>query len=391
MSSVDRWLLPDGVEEVLPPYAAHLEAVRRRVLDAFASAGYEFVETPMVEYLESLLTGTGHDLDLKTFKVTDQLSGRTMGIRADMTPQVARIDAHSLGRGGVTRLCYAGTVLHAMADNQLASRSPISVGAELFGETGTGGDLEIVSLMIATIQSEQIAPVHIELGDVGIFRDLVDDSSIEPRDEDLLFAMIQRKDTTELERMLASLPVPDALAARLSALPGLCGSQDVLDRAQSLFSDHGGISRRLENLVSVVDGLRARFPEIDLYFDLSELRGYAYHTGIVFAAYIGGSRLAKGGRYDDVGSVFGRPRPATGFDLDLKALAQCSNVEPAASLRVSAPRLNGGGGDERSRWAFIQSLREDGYVVIEDRAPDCEWAIAFDGGQWKLVEQSSGA
>ncbi|MEX2326765.1 MAG: ATP phosphoribosyltransferase regulatory subunit, partial [Pseudomonadales bacterium] len=164
MSIADRWLLPDGVEEVLPPQAAHLEAVRRRVLDRFSAWGYELVITPMVEYLESLLTGTGRDLDLKTFKVTDQVSGRMMGIRADITPQAARIDAHSLKRDGIVRLCYAGTVLHAQADNQLASRTPISVGAELFGETGTRGDLEIVSLMIEVVKREGISPVHIELG-----------------------------------------------------------------------------------------------------------------------------------------------------------------------------------------------------------------------------------
>ena len=177
MSIADRWLLPDGVDEVLPPDAAHLEALRRRLLDLFGTWGYELVITPMVEYLESLLTGTGEDLDLKTFKVTDRVSGRLMGIRADMTPQVARIDAHSLGRDGITRLCYAGTILHATADNMLASRTPISVGAELFGDSSSRADLEIVSLMIEAIGGETRG-IHVELGDVGIFRELEDQLTI---------------------------------------------------------------------------------------------------------------------------------------------------------------------------------------------------------------------
>lgn len=386
MSIADRWLLPDGVEEILPPEAAHLEAVRRRLLDLFEVWGYELVITPMVEFLESLLTGTGRDLDLKTFKVTDQQSGRLMGVRADITPQVARIDAHSLRHEGTSRLCYAGTVLHAKADNLLSSRTPISVGAELFGDTGTDGDLEIVSLMVEAIRREGISPVHVELGDVGIFRELARAAGLRDEDEDSLFSLIQRKATAELSAKIGELAVQEDVGRRIVALPGLCGGPGVLDHAAEMFAGDENIAARLRSLREVAEGLEARFHNLDVYYDLAELRGYNYHTGIVFAAYVGssGERLAKGGRYDDVGEVFGRPRAATGFDIDLKALAANTEVAMTQSKRVAAPPESNG--DERGRWSLITRLRDDGYIVIESADADaCEFAIANENGEWKLV------
>ncbi len=389
MNTSNRWLLPDGIEEVLPPQAEHVEAVRRRLLDQFALAGFELVVTPMLEYLESLLTGTGSDLDLKTFKVTDQVTGRTMGVRADITPQVARIDAHSLGRDGVTRLCYAGTVLHAIADNQLASRSPISVGAELFGDTGRAGDLEIVSLLIDCIRAEDIPAVHLELGDVGIFRDLMNETDLDSASRENLFALIQRKASAELAAAVGESTVSGRTAEQIKALPSLCGGADVLDRARAAFAGNEAVLARIDHLGAVADGLRARFPALDVYFDLAELRGYAYHTGIVFAAYKEGTaiRLAKGGRYDDVGAVFGRARAATGFDIDLKALAAASRKVVAPARRVSAP--HGEAAHEAARWASIQSLRQQGYVVVEGEDPDADHVLVLQDNEWKLVEQKS--
>lgn len=386
MSIADRWLLPDGVEEVLPPQAGHLEAIRRRLLDSFAAWGYELVITPMVEYLESLLTGTGEDLDLKTFKVTDRVSGRMMGIRADMTPQVARIDAHSLDRDGVARLCYAGTILHATADNMLASRTPISIGAELFGDSSSRADLEIVSLMIEAIRRERVDAVHVELGDVGIFRELMSSLGITAQVEASLFELIQRKDKAELTAQIARLDIAPSLAEKVTRLADLCGGVEVLDGARRLFQGDAAVIRRLDNLAEVAEGLAARFPELDLYYDLSELRGYNYHTGIVFAAYgASGQRFAKGGRYDHVGEVFGRARAATGFDIDLKTLAASVPLGPAAGNRVHAPPVKTG--QEAGRWALISRLREQGYVVVEQDEVDatCDHRVVNDAGEWKLV------
>lgn len=387
MSIADRWLLPDGVEEVLPPEARHLEFIRRRLLDSFAAWGYELVITPMVEYLESLLTGTGEDLDLKTFKVTDQVSGRTMGIRADMTPQVARIDAHSLDREGIVRLCYAGTILHATADNMLASRTPISIGAELFGDSSTRADLEIVSLMIESIRREQVDPVHVELGDVGIFRDLTHSVGVTGRIEEMLFELIQHKDMAELGARAAQLELAPGLTEKIIRLPSLCGGIEILDDARRLFEDDAAIIKRLDNLAEVARRLGARFPELDLYYDLSELRGYNYHTGIVFAAYgASGQRFAKGGRYDHVGEVFGRARAATGFDIDLKTLAASARYAAAAVNRVHAPQ-QAGAEEDAGRWAFITGLREKGYVVVEQVDADdaCDYRLVQDAGEWKIV------
>lgn len=383
MDIVDRWMLPDGVDEVLPPQAAQLEAVRRKLLDGFESWGYDFVIPPMIEFLESLLTGTGSDLDLKTFKITDQLSGRMMGVRADITPQVARIDAHSMNQEGDVRLCYAGTVLHAKADNMLASRTPISVGAELFSSTEGEGDLEIVSLMIQSISGFMPGQPHIELGDVGIFRALMEVAQLDQADEDVLFELIQRKALPDLEQMIAKLDVGPELSKILSVLPNLCGNDLVLEEGRRLFTDFPKILSRLENLQKVSAGIRQRFDGIDIYYDLSELRGYNYHTGIVFAAYLHstGQRIAKGGRYDGVGEVFGRARCATGFDIDLKALAALVNIENSGRAKICVAR---DALDEIDCWKKIKELRDSGSIVIESEASMCGQRLVKEDGQWVL-------
>jgi len=390
MNIVNRWLLPDGVDEVLPPTAATLEKVRRQLLDTFESWGYELVIPPMVEFLESLLTGTGTDLDLKTFKITDQVSGRMMGITADITPQVARIDAHSLNNPGNVRLCYAGTVLHAKADNMLASRTPISVGAELFGDTGSNGDLEIVSLMLASVGSvgrQAGRSLHLELGDVGVYRDLIQTADISDVDERQLFELIQNKALPDLDEKVKTLNLSDELSELISQLPRLCGDLAVLEEGKTLFKDYPGILQRLNNLAEVSQSIASRHVDVDIYFDLSELRGYNYHTGIVFAAYLTGTgtRIAKGGRYDDFGDVFGRARGATGFDIDIKTLVKHLGEQPAiGNVGPGKVSVAYGLSSVDRRWEKICELRQEGYVVIEGEAAQCEFTLIEAGNEWSL-------
>jgi ATP phosphoribosyltransferase regulatory subunit len=387
MSIVDRWLLPDGIEDILPSEARDLEAIRRRLLDLYSTWGYQYIIPPMIEFLESLLTGTGSDLDLETFKVTDLVSGRTMGIRADMTPQVARIDAHSLNQSGPVRLCYAGTVLQSRADNMLASRTPIKVGAELFGESGRVSDLEIVSLMIESLKVLGIDDIHIELGDVSIFRQLVDAANLEEQVQGELFELVQRKAFAELKDTIDELDLDDEIGSLIKEVPSLCG-HDVLSRATDMFKNHDSIVSRLENLRWITDGVRSRFPDVDIYYDLSELRGYNYHTGIVFAAYVGnsGRTIAKGGRYDHIGEVFGRSRGATGFDVNLKSLAS----QTAAFVDERKVVLTTASEDvtETKRWSKIQSLREEGYIVIEsgESSDSHDFELIYTSGEWRLQE-----
>jgi len=386
MSIVDRWLLPDGVEDILPTQAAELELIRRRLLDLYASWGYQYVIPPMVEFLESLLTGSGRDLDLKTFKVIDLVSGRTMGIRADLTPQVARIDAHSLNRSGAARLCYAGTVLHSKADNMLVSRTPVKVGAELFGESNRDGDLEIVSLMIESFRTLGIEGVHLELGDVSIFHQLVGLAGLGEQAQEELFALVQRKAFAELSQAIGRLEIEELLGNLLRQLPSLCGDSSVLAKSKDLFSDYPSILDRLENLEWLVEGLLSRFPDIKIYCDLSELRGYNYHTGIVFAAYVGhsGQALAKGGRYDHIGEVFGRRRGATGFDVVLNGLSGSPELTPDKKKTVIALKNNEA--TEQSRWEKVQSLREQGYIVIEsgDLLEEFDFELVYESTEWHL-------
>jgi ATP phosphoribosyltransferase regulatory subunit len=387
MGIVDRWLLPDGVEDMLPSQAKRLEEVRRRLLDLFSTWGYEYVIPPMIEYLESLLTGTGGDLDLKTFKVVDFLTGRTMGVRADITPQVARIDAHSLNRDGVARLCYAGTVVQAQTDSMLASRTPLSVGAELFGDSTSKADTEIVSLMVESLKSLGFDAVHVDLGDVDIFRQLMLSFKLNADQQELLFEAVQRKSVAEISSHCATFCLSEADSLLLTQLPGLTGNDSVLERARSLFKAHKGIVASIDNLQQVADTIAGRFTDLDIYFDLSELRGYAYHTGIVFAAYVDGSRsvVAKGGRYDRIGDVFGREaRGATGFSIDVRSLTE-KVVFPEESRKcIWIPEVPTG--EEDSLWQQIQQLRVEGYIVVESGQPDgFDHHLDFQDGQWQLV------
>ena len=393
MSIADHWLLPDGVEDVLPPSAKRLEYIRRSLLDLYETWGYRYVIPPMVEYLESLLTGTGRDLDLKTFKVVDLLTGRTMGVRADITPQVARIDAHSLNENGVVRLCYAGTVVQSQPDSMLASRTPMSVGAELFGETTGRADLEIVSLMVESLRSLGLDQIHIELGDVGIFRQLmgellIGELSLAEAEQEILFELVQKKAVAELRTSAGSFGLSDADVQLLCHLPGLCGDPSVLAKGRSLFHRYPGVVACISNLEFVSAALLGRFPDLNVYLDLSELRGYAYHTGMVFAAHVDGPGevVAKGGRYDHIGEVFGREsRGATGFSINIRSLLHRAVVTVPGKQRVCLGVIP----DKMAQalWQEVQRLRTAGYTVVETAVTtdQFDYRLEYTKGQWCLT------
>lgn len=317
------WLLPENLEDVLPPEAWRMEDLRRALLDLFRARGYELVIPPLIEYLDSLLTGVGADLDLKTFKLVDQLSGRLMGVRADITPQVARIDAHLLGANAVNRLCYAGSVLHTQPDGFHRSREPIQVGAELYGQAGAAADLEILRLMIDALATGGLRSVQLDIGHVGVYRALAQEARLSREIEHQLFGALQAKDASAVDVLTAGLDA--ALCDAFAALPQLYGDRSVLNEARGKLPRLPAIDVALDTLEAIDQGLGGA----DVAYDLAELRGYGYHSGVVFAAYSGGrSRaIAQGGRYDEVGRVFGRSRPATGFSLDLRELANASRQD----------------------------------------------------------------
>ncbi|MCY1277879.1 ATP phosphoribosyltransferase regulatory subunit [compost metagenome] len=394
MATVDRWLLPDGIEEVLPPEAARIEAARRQVLDLFQRWGYDFVVTPHIEYLESLLTGAGQDLDLRTFKVTDPQSGHLMGFRADITPQVARIDAHTLRREGPNRLCYAGSVLHAKPRALSTSRSPIQLGAELYGDASPASDVEVISLMLEMLELASVPDVHMDLGHVGIYRGLARAAGLSGEVERSLFDALQRKAVDEVAELTENLP--RELASMLRALAELCGGREVLDLAQGVLMDApNDVHVALDELIAIADALELRYPELPLYFDLGELRGYHYHTGVVFAAFVPGvgQSIAQGGRYDDIGADFGRARPATGFSTDLKTLVTLGNMaldQPVSGIWV--PDCH-----DPYLWYEVKRLRADGQRVVQAlpgqevtnaQEVGCDRQLVLREGRWQVAALS---
>ena len=362
MTSVKRWLLPDGVEDILPSEAHKLESLRRELLDLFESWGYELVIPPLIEFLDSLLVGASEDLDLHTFKVTDQVSGKMMGIRADVTLQAARIDAHSLNREGQVRLCYADNVLHTRPRGIMTSRVPIRLGAELYGHASTAADVELICLMAQTLRRAGIPGVQIVLGHVGIFKALVSEARLNAEAESQLFEAVQRKAYDEIDLLLDNKVQDSALKQQFKELIRLSGDESVLARAQEAFAAaSAAVTAELNELNDIVHGVKRRLGELDLHFDLCELRGYEYHTGIVFAAYTNeyGRAVAKGGRYDQLGKAFGRARPASGFDTDLKVLAQLSERAFARPGGILAPDS-----DEPSLTQRVSDLRSQGEKVV---------------------------
>ncbi len=383
----DPWLLPEGVEEVLPEDARHLEVLRRQLLDVFECWGYEKVIPPFIDYLDSLLTGSAHDLNLQTFKLTDQLSGEMLGIRADMTPQVARIDAHSLSHQQPSRLCYVGTTLHTRGDALDKTRIPMQIGAELFGHTGIDSDAEVVQLMLEVLAMAGLKNVHLDLGHVAIYRGLVAQAQLTEEQELELFDILQRKSNSELSDLLESYAVSAELKAIFLSLPKLNGDKSVLATAQTVFAAADeAVKSALAELLALADLLHAYYPELTISFDLAELRGYHYHTGVVFSAFVPemGKEIARGGRYDNIGQIFGRARPATGFSADLKILAALTKVDNAAEdiVRVLAPIAQGDLAlDEK-----VRDLRASGCIVI--KALSGQLVNAHDLGCNQTLEKS---
>ncbi len=372
------WLLPEFVEDILPPQAQAIARLRGRLIELFRVHGYALVIPPMLEYIDSLLSGTGQDLDLRTFKLVDQLSGRTMGLRADMTPQAARIDAHLLAREGVTRLCYCGTVLHTRPRGLNATREPLQIGAEIYGHGGIESDLEMQRLLRAALEACAVAGVRLDLGHVGVYRALVRHGGVPAALEPELLDALIAKDRPALAAAAAALPGPTRDALLL--LPELYGGPEVLDRARA------GLPR-LPEIDAALDDLAALAADngVAIGIDLADLRGYHYHTGVMFAAYCEGlpSAVALGGRYDEVGKAFGRARPATGFSMDLRVLAQLGQA-PAARGAILAPFVN-----DAALARKVESLRRAGEVVIAD-LPGHEGTREELGCDRRLVRRGDG-
>jgi ATP phosphoribosyltransferase regulatory subunit len=386
MTIADRWLLPDGMDEVLPPQASRMEELRRTLLDLYHGWGYDQVMPPPVEFLDSLLTGTGTDLDLQTFKLTDQLTGRMMGASADVTPQVARMDAHSLRRQGPVRLCYCTNVLRAKADQHQGGRSPVQVGVELFGHAGLEADREIIHLALTSLAASGAREIHLALGHIGIYRSLVEAAKLNHDQERALFDALALKSPGALAEQVSASVSDPALAAMFHALGELHGGIGVLQQARDVFAGAPvSVKTALDELDALHQSVLAHF-EVDLYVDLAELRGYEYHTGMMFAAYVPGygQALAKGGRYDDTGRAFGRARPATGFSMDLKQLASLDQASPEKGA-IWAPSHA-----DKALSLAIASLREQGERVVQalpgqrtgPAEHGCDRRLEFIDGRW---------
>ncbi len=387
---LSAWLLPEHIADVLPAQARRIEDLRRTLLDRARGYGFELVMPPLLEHLESLLSGTGRELDLKTFKLVDQLSGRTLGVRADTTPQAARIDAHLLNREGVTRLCYCGPVLHTVPANLNATREPLQFGAETFGHAGLEADLEVMELALDCLRAADVGELVIDLADARVLRGVLAGVPFDEAQLQDVVAALSQKDASTLKALTRDAPSEARQA--LLALLRLYGGDEVLAAARHALPARPLVTAALEQLEWLASHLRKSFPGLRIGFDLSEMSGYAYYSGPRFAIY--GSRasdtLARGGRYDEVGAIFGRNRPAVGFSLDLKALAE--SARPVSSAKaIRAPW-----GDDAALRAAVRRLREAGETVlavlpgheVEAQAFECDRELVSVGGQWVLRQAS---
>jgi ATP phosphoribosyltransferase regulatory subunit len=378
------WQLPDQIADVLPSEARHIEELRRLFLDTARSYGYELVMPPLLEHLESLLTGTGEALDLQTFKLVDQLSGRTLGLRADTTPQVARIDAHLLNRQSVTRLCYCGPVLHTRADRPHATREPLQFGAEIYGHAGLEADLEAQLLAIAGLRAAGLQALQVDMADVRIVSALLEGSRLSPGTLSRIHAALAVKDGVELADLARIEGLGVQAAQGLQHLLQLYGDHHVLAEAKRALAGVPGALPALDDMAWLAQHLQATQTDVAVSFDLADLRGYAYYSGTRFAIYGAGEELARGGRYDEVGAVFGRKRPAAGFSLDLKELVA---VLPARPLR---PAIRAPWGEDVQLRQAIARLRLEGHTVAcvlpghehEVNEFDCDRELACAAGQW---------
>ncbi|QTR48761.1 ATP phosphoribosyltransferase regulatory subunit [Candidatus Thiothrix anitrata] len=386
------WALPDGISEALPDEAEALEQLRRELLDLYTTWGYRLVMPPLVEFMESLRTGHGTHLDVQTFKLTDQLSGRMMGVRADMTPQIARIDAHKLKTEQPNRLCYIGSVLRTRSFHRDGSRSPLQVGAELFGHAGLDSDAEIISLLLETLALCHVPNVVLDIGHVGIFRTLAQLAGMSAQQEADFYDMLGRKALPEIDAWLAQASLPADISTYLGQLPRLNGSVAILDEAENVFAAAPpALHTALGYLRTLTERISAQFPKCTLHIDLAELSGYDYHTGIVYGIYTPGmgSEIARGGRYDGIGEAFGRTRPATGFSTDLRTLAKFALPKRInhASAAIFAPALQDTALDQT-----IRTLRQQQRRVIralsgqahDAAALGCTQQLVQRDGQWNV-------
>jgi ATP phosphoribosyltransferase regulatory subunit len=380
------WLLPDGFEEILPDDARRLEQLRSKLLKVFASWGYEYVIPPFIDYLQALLTGSGHDLDLQTFKLTDQLSGELLGIRADMTPQIARIDAHHLKHDRPNRLSYAGTVLHTVGDPLEQTRSPMQIGVELYGHEGIESDIEVIQIMLEMLAIAGLKDVHLDLGHVSIFRELAKFAELSEQQETELFNVLQRKARPELAQMIDSTIANESVKKLFLILPDLNGDSSVLTKARECLAEAGdAVQKSIADLQQIADKVAINYPMLPVSFDLAELRGYHYHTGVVFSAFIPtvGREVARGGRYDNIGAIFGRARAATGFSSDLKLLSALTrDLIPHQDLeKIFAPAVN-----NQDLAELIRDMRAEGHIVIQQLSGQS--GNAKDMGCMKILEST---
>ena len=387
---MNRWLLPEDIADVLPAEARKVESLRRAILDLYQSYGYELVAPPILEFLDSLLTGTGSDLNLQTFKLVDQLSGRTLGLRADITPQVARIDAHLLNRNGVTRLCYAGSVAHARTPVGSSAREELQIGAEIYGCATWEADLEAMTLLLKTLSVAGLNKVYLDLSHAGILAGILDGQSLDKETVEALYGLLQSKDCPGLRHWASCLPekVVQALMG-LTELNGPCA--EVLAKAKKILPQHKVIDQALADLERLTASAGQLSTALELSIDLADLRGYQYHSGVMFAAYVEQlpQPIARGGRYDHVGQAFGRSRPATGFSLDLLTLANLSSLN-VRKLAILAPWI-----EDLALNQAIAKLRDAGEVVIQvpaginiDTAEyECDREMVKQGSSWEVKQK----
>ena len=378
------WLLPEHIADVLPAQARHIEELRRALTDVARSYGCELVMPPLLEHIESLLSGTGRALDLKTFKLVDQLSGRTLGVRADSTPQVARIDAHLLNRVGVTRLCYCGPVLHALPSGTNSTREPLQFGAEIYGHGGLEADLEVQDLALDCLRSAGLSGVLLDLGDARIVRGLLTGVAADAQQTAAVQSALAAKDAAALRETAAGFP--DEVRTALQALLSLYGGSEVIDLARRLLPKQPLIDAALDDLHWLAARVGAAHPEVSVAFDLADIGGNGYYSGVRFTAYVAGSTnaVARGGRYDEVGAVFGRNRPAAGFSLDLKELAALAPPRPLHAA-IRAPWAEDG-----ALRSAVRRLREQGETVVgvlpghehEGQEFACDRELVRVGGDW---------
>lgn len=383
MSDTTRWLLPNGIDELLPEQARRVEHCRRRLLDICASWGYEYVVPPLVEFSDSLLVGLGADLDELTCKFADRETGKTLAVRADITPQVARIDAHSLGRVDVTRLSYAGSTLKSVANSIPADRSPVQMGAEIFGSADITADVEVVDLLLALVTQNGLSDVTFDIGHVAFCDLVLDATRLDSEQRETVLSLLARKAISELDRFLVKLTNQHE-REQVQLLASMHGGRDVIARAREGFADVPGVGALMDDLEAVLASCD-RNGNVNVYIDLTEAHGYRYHSGVVFALYAReiGAPIAKGGRYDGVGEAFGRSRPATGFAIDLKAWSMLAEIPEVASTFVSSPAV-----DCRELLIAESNLRADGKVVIKALGdsidPRCTQELVRIEDEWLL-------